>query len=221
MLSEHAKSCPPVSCAATDRIRTTQGRQEAMNRTLLLTFLTLSIASILTACSDAAPAKKAKNSAGDGRRTSLLQTSAVQPSAIFDQEKLNNLTNVDLAWGGLVYDKFWVTNPDGTLPAPPATSWTTTCALASVARYAPSCRRGTYPMSSIRSSPSPRRCRARSWKCRSSVCSWANLPSGSRREDRWSTRRRWTQSSNGQPDGGRRQRDRRNTCALRHRLRVW
>jgi len=92
-----------------------------VNRTISAIVLTLAIASILTACSDAAPAKKAKNSAGDGRRTSLLQTSAVQPSAIFDQEKLNNLTNVDLAWGGLVYDKFWVTNPDGTLPAPPAT----------------------------------------------------------------------------------------------------
>ncbi len=86
-----------------------------MTRILIPLILALAATAVQTGCSDSAPTAKAKNSAALQKRA---QT--VVPSAVFDAVKLNDLTNVDLAWGGLIYDKFWATDSDGTLPAPPA-----------------------------------------------------------------------------------------------------
>lgn len=51
-----------------------------------------------------------------GRRGDNVRGTA----AVFDPAQFAALTNVDLAWGGLMYDRWWIADATGAMPVPPA-----------------------------------------------------------------------------------------------------
>lgn len=76
----------------------------------LLPFVLLTIG-----CSESVPSAKAKSASPEAR------AGAIRIGAAFDQAIFDGLERVDLAWGGLLYDRFWIAGPDGSMPDPPTT----------------------------------------------------------------------------------------------------